>query len=122
MTNLQIIKYLALNDPARLGELLEDIYCSAWNDGANFTNDNYHPTFGTIEMSEWLYDDASKLGLYFEDELEEWSKVIDNNTIEVAYANGLTIELPYKDPDHMWNINNDFEVKKYPEKENKNEQ
>ena len=116
MTNLQIIKYLALNNPDRLAELFEDIYCSAWNDGANFTNDNYHPTFDTNGMREWLYDDASKLGLYFEGELKEWSKIVDNNTIEVAYANGLTIELPYKDPDHACNTNNDFEVK-----ENKND-
>ena len=76
MTNLEIIKYLANNNPTRLAELLEDIYCCAWNDGANFDNNHFHPTFED-EMDKWLYDDASKLGLYFEDELEEWTKIIN---------------------------------------------
>ena len=76
MTNLEIIKHLALTNPTRLAELLDDIYCCAWNDGANFDNDHFHPTFEDKEMDKWLYDDASKLGLYFEEELEEWSKVL----------------------------------------------
>ena len=34
MTNLEIIKYLATNNHTRLAELLDDIYCSAWNCGS----------------------------------------------------------------------------------------
>lgn len=111
MTNLDIIKYLALNKPERLGELLEDIYCLAWNDGANAYSDNYPQTIDLGEMHEWLYDDASKLGLYFEDELKEWSEPIKHPSVEVTYPGGLTVVFPYKDPTYAWNTNNEYEVK-----------
>lgn len=76
MTNLEIIKYLALNNPSRLAELLEDLYCLAWNDGANAYSDNYPQKIELGGMYEWINDDASKLGLYFEEELEEWSELL----------------------------------------------
>lgn len=110
MTNLEIIRYLALNNPERLGELLEDIYCLAWNDGANAYSENYPQTIDLGEMHEWLYDDASKLGLYFEDELKEWSEPIKQHTVEVSYPGGLTVAFPYKDPTYAWNTNNNYEV------------
>lgn len=74
MTNLDIIKHLALNKPNRLAELLEDIYCSAWNDGAN---DKFGDESSLPSLNKWLYEDASECGFYYNHELEEWSKIIN---------------------------------------------
>lgn len=75
MNNLEIIKYLATNNPARLSELLEDIYCCAWNDGAwdRFGDENSIPSF-----DKWLYEDASKCGMYYNHELEKWHRATNN--------------------------------------------
>lgn len=72
MTNLDIIKYLATNNPVRLGELLDDIYCGAYNDG--YVDDwDAKPNF-----KELLFKDASESSMSFSNhELEEWSKVND---------------------------------------------
>jgi hypothetical protein len=107
MTNLEIIKYLATNNPTRLAELLTDIYCDAYNDGYN---DDWgaNPNF-----KKWLFEEASVVDtLYSDGELEEWSKVINNPSIEITYPDHLVIELPYegKDPNHMWNTDNSFNI------------
>jgi hypothetical protein len=67
MTNLEIIKYLATNNPTRLAELLEDIYCTAWNDGANdkFGDESSIPNF-----DKWICEDAAKSGMHYNYELE----------------------------------------------------
>lgn len=78
MTNIEIIKYLALNNPSRLAELLDDIYCCAWNcgvyaantDGGRFS-ENEIDDFG-----EWINQDANT-NFFFDHELEEWSKAIN---------------------------------------------
>ena len=71
MTNLEIIKYLALNDHARLAELLDDIYCIGWNNGsyaASTGNDDKD-----LEInSDWLNQPAAESGLFHDYELEEW--------------------------------------------------
>ena len=74
MTNLEIIKYLAYENPIRLAELLEDIYCQAWNDSANdkFGDESSIPSF-----DKWLYEDAGKCGMYYYHELEKWNEVIN---------------------------------------------
>ena len=74
MTNLEVIKYLAINSPTRLAELLEDIYCLAWNDGANdrFGDESSIPSF-----DKWVYEDPSKCGMYYEEELEKWNQAIN---------------------------------------------
>lgn len=79
MTNLEIIKHLANTNPSRLAELLDDIYCTAWNCGS------YAGGTGNIleeceidDFNEWINQDASKSGFYYDEELEEWSKAIDN--------------------------------------------
>lgn len=108
MTNLEVIKYLAANNPARLAELLEDIYCTAWNDGANdkFGDESSIPNF-----DRWIYEDAAKSGFHYNYELEEWSKAINPTlTIEATYGN-LTVTIPVGDPDHMWNKNNEYDYK-----------
>ena len=71
MTNLEIIKYLSTNNPTRLAEFLEDIYCCAWNDGAwdKFGDESSIPSF-----EKWLYEDGAKSGMHYDYELEEWSK------------------------------------------------
>lgn len=77
MTNLDIIKYLANNDPDRLAELLDDVYCCAWNCGAysqrhdGEINENWEMNF-----DDWIYEDATKCNLYFDYEIEVWKKVI----------------------------------------------
>ena len=109
MTNLEIIKYLAHNNPARLAEFLEDIYCCAWNDGANdrFGDESSIPNF-----EKWLYEDGAKSGMHYDYELKGWSKAIGSTpTIEACYDN-LTVTIPIKDSaDHMWNNNNEYDYK-----------
>lgn len=82
MTNLEIIKYLASNNPTRLAELLDDIYCMAWNCGS------YAGGTGKIleeceidDFDKFLSQDAAQSGLYYDEELTEWSKKITNKPI-----------------------------------------
>lgn len=108
MTNLEVIKYLTINNPTRLAELLEDIYCTAWNDGANdkFGDESAIPNF-----DKWIYEDAAKSGMHYDYELKEWSKAINPTpTIEATYGN-LTVTIPVGDPNHMWNKNNEYSYK-----------
>ena len=109
MTNLEIIKYLATNNPTRLAELLLDIYCCAWNDGANdkFGNESTIPSF-----EKWLYEDGAKSGMHYDYELEEWSKAIDSTPTVTAFYDGLSVTIPVKESaDHMWNNNNEYDYK-----------
>lgn len=121
MTNLDIIKYLALNKPERLGELLDDIYCVAWNNGSYAGSNGEGKILEECEIDdfeEWIKQDAAESGFFFEDELKEWSEPIKQHAVEVSYPGGLTVAFPYKDPTYAWNTNNEFEVNKYPNKEN----
>lgn len=79
MTNLDIIKHLALNDPTRLAELLDDIYCNAWNCGsyAASTDGGYLKECEIDDFNVWLSQDASKSGYFYEYELEKWFKLIE---------------------------------------------
>lgn len=77
MTNLDIIKHLALNNSARLAEFLNDIYCCAWNCGAyeqRHIDDDSTPAFDIdfIE-SKWL-DQEADTNFFLDYELEKWSK------------------------------------------------
>ena len=77
MTNLEIIKYLAYENPSRLAELLDDIYCNAWNCGSCAASTGKIMEECEIDnFNEWLYEDASKRGYYYDDELKEWYKAI----------------------------------------------
>lgn len=76
MTNLDIIKYLANNNPARLAELLDDIYCFAWNNGAAYVSRGCLSKFEIDNFDEWLDQDISEAGFYTNKELVEWSKLI----------------------------------------------
>ena len=113
MTNLEIIKHLATNNPTRLAELLDDIYCTAWNCGsyAASSGGEFLDECEIDDFNEWLNQDASESGRYYDHELEEWSKVINPAlTIEATYDN-LTVTIPVGDPDHMWNDNNEYDYK-----------
>jgi hypothetical protein len=80
MTNLEIIQYLSTNNPTRLAELLDDIYCSAWNCGSYASSNGEGKIMEECEIddfNEWIKQDASESGFYFDDELEEWSKDIE---------------------------------------------
>ena len=78
MTNLDIIKYLAYENPSRLAELLEDIYCNAWNCGSCAASTGKIMEECEIDdFNEWLYEDASKRGYYYDEELKEWYKAIN---------------------------------------------
>ena len=112
MTNLDIIKYLATNNPARLAELLDDIYCNAWNCGSCAASTGKVMEECEIDdFAEWLHEDADKRGYYYDYELEQWSKAINPSpTIEATYDN-LTVTIPVGDPDHMWNNNNEYDYK-----------
>lgn len=78
MTNLDIIKHLANNNPARLAELLDDIYTIGWNSGsyAAYTNGECFSPDEIDDFDKWINQDASKAGIYYDSELEEWSRVI----------------------------------------------
>lgn len=77
MTNLDIIKYLALNNPSRLAELLDDLYCNAWNCGnyaqVHIAEEKFSPYEMEFSESKWLEQEANT-DFFFEEELEEWSK------------------------------------------------
>ena len=109
MTNLDIIKYLANNNPTRLADLLEDIYICAWIEG---TNDKVGDESSIPSFDKWLYEDISQSNLYFRYKLEKWSKATNPTpTITTAYDN-LTVTIPIKDSaDHMWNNNNEYDYK-----------
>lgn len=80
MTNLDIIKYLANNNPARLAELLDDIYCCAWNCGAyaqrNIDEDKCSDSEMEFSENKWLEQEVNT-DFFFDGELKVWSKVID---------------------------------------------
>lgn len=82
MTNLDIIKYLAYENPTRLAELLEDIYCIAWNDG---TRDKFGDESSIPSLEVWLHEDAPKCGMYYPYEIEEWSRTINPTPTLVAF-------------------------------------
>ena len=78
MTNLDIIKYLAYENPSRLAELLDDIYCNAWNCGSCAASTGKIMEECEIDdFNEWLGEDASKRGYYYDEELKEWYKAIN---------------------------------------------
>ena len=78
MTNLDIIKYLAFNNPARLAELLDDIYCIGWNNGS------YAASTGKddedLDINDgWLDQPAADSGLFHDYELKEWTNESKND-------------------------------------------
>lgn len=81
MTNLDIIKYLANNNPTRLAELLDDLYCTAWNCGSHAGSTGKIIEECEIDdFNEWLNQDASKSGYYYDGELELIEREIDYDT------------------------------------------
>ena len=114
MTNLEIIKYLATNNPTRLAELLDDVWCCAWNFGANTQRTGEYDEESDIEFSDskWLEQEATANLFFGKSELEQWSKAINNPSIEITYPDNLVIKLPFegKDPSHMWNTDNNFNI------------
>lgn len=112
MTNLEIIKYLATNNPARLAELLDDIYCLAWNCGAyaqrNIDENKYSPMEMEFSESKWL-EQETNTNFFFDNELEEWSKAINSPPTITAFYDGLSATFPVKDSGHMWNNNNEYD-------------
>lgn len=86
MTNLEIIKYLASNNPTRLAELLDDI-CWFARSHDKFLAMGERSTKEINDFEEWLNEDASKRNYYYDDELEEWSRAISPTpTLEVFYG------------------------------------
>ena len=81
MTNLDVIKHLANNNPDRLAELLDDIYCLAWNCGsyAVSTDGGRLEKCEIDDFNEFLTKDAAKSGFYYKEELEEWTEAINNS-------------------------------------------
>ena len=114
MTNLDIIKYLANNNPTRLAELLDDIYCTAWNCGSCAASTGKFMEESEInDFNEWLSEDAEKHGYYYDHELEQWSEATDSPPTITAFYDGLTVTIPVDDPDHLWNkdiYNSKYEI------------
>jgi hypothetical protein len=63
------------------------------------------------DFGEWINQEANT-NFFFDHELEEWSKAINNHSIEITYPDNLVIQIPYdgKDPNHMWNTDNSFNI------------
>lgn len=82
MTNLDIIKYLSVNNPTRLAELFDDIYCTAWNCGSYVASNkgDFLEECEIDDFNEWINQEASESGFYFDHELEKWSKFIIKET------------------------------------------
>ena len=115
MTNLDIIKYLATNNPTRLAELLDDIYCRGWNCGAYAARCTKTGKFSPneIEFAEngWIHQEAST-DFFLDCELNGWSKAINSPPTITAFYDGLSVTIPIKDSaDHMWNNNNEYDYK-----------
>jgi hypothetical protein len=96
MTNLDIIKYLATNNPARLAEFLDEIWCIAWNHGASVQYllhkggesgaDKIIDSDLEFSESKWLEQEANT-DFFLDREIEEWSKAINPiSTIEAFYG------------------------------------
>ena len=81
MTNLEIIKYLATNNPTRLVELLKSIYFSGFNSGV------WERLEDVPDFEDWICADPTGCALYDNEELEEWTEVINPiSTLEVFYG------------------------------------
>lgn len=85
MTNLEVIKYLATNNPTRLAEFIDDVWCIAWNRGASVQHllhigdesgaEKVIDSDLEFSESKWLEQEADT-GFFFDRELEGWSKEI----------------------------------------------
>lgn len=71
MTNLEIIKYLATNNPARLAIFLNKICYDAWDFA------KMHRTRPITDWNQWLQADPYTSCEFNSKELEEWSKAIN---------------------------------------------
>ena len=81
MTNLEIIKYFANNNPTLLAEFLNDICYDAWDFG------RLHQTRPVTDWDEWLQADPNVTWDFSPKEIEEWSKDINpTHTLEVFYG------------------------------------
>lgn len=74
MTNLDIIKHLALNNPTRLAELLDDICWTARNHDKFFAMGK-RSTNEIDDFDEWINQEANA-NFFYKHELKEWSKII----------------------------------------------
>lgn len=97
MTNLDIIKYLAHNNPDRLAEFLDDIYCIGWNCGAyeqrHIDDDDTSAVDIDFVESKWLDQKAGE-DFFLDDELKEWSEFTEWISVKDR------LPAPYdKDPD-----------------------
>ena len=99
MTNLEIIKYLAANNPTRLAELLDDIYCNAWNCGSCAGSTGKIMEECEIDdFGEWINQEANT-NFFFDHELEEWSKATQKRShIKIYVDNKPCLEIT---PDGM---------------------
>lgn len=107
MTNLDIIKYLATNNPTRLADFLNGICYDAWDFG------RLHWTRPITDWDEWLEADPKTTWDFNLEEIEEWSKVINSPPTITAFYDNLSVTLPVDDPDHLWNkdiYNSKYEV------------
>jgi hypothetical protein len=114
MTNLEIIKYLAANNPTRLAELLDDIYCNAWNCGSCAASTGKIMEDCEIDdFNEWLQEDADKRGYYYDHELEQWSKAINPTPTLVAFY-GTESKVIDQAIDEVHLLENVIETTKHP--------
>jgi hypothetical protein len=79
MTNLEIIKYLATNNPTRLANFLDEICYDAWDFG------RLHQTRPITDWDEWLQADPRATWDFNPNEIEEWSKAINPTPTLVAF-------------------------------------
>ena len=108
MTNLEIIKYLATNNPTRLADFLNEICYDAWDFG------RLHRTRPITDWDEWLQADPKTTWDFNSNEIEEWSKAINPTpTIEAFYGSKSKVIDQAIDEIHL--LENVIEATKHPD-------
>lgn len=116
MTNLEIIKYLANHNPTRLAELLDDIYCSAWNCGSYASSNGEGKILEECEIDdfgEWINQDVAKSGFFYDAELKELSKAISKSTLSDEWGVSDNIKLINKAIEELKLLDTIIDTEKY---------
>lgn len=114
MTNLEIIKYLATNNPTRLAELLDDIYCVAWSCGSCAGSTGKIMEECEIDdFYEWINQDVAKSGFFYDEELEELYKAISKSTLSDEWGVSDNIKLINKAIEELKLLDAIIDTEKY---------
>lgn len=104
MTNLDVIKYLSVNNPSRLADLLDEIYCIAWNNGSYASSNGEGKILEECEIDdfeEWIKQDAAESGFFLDREIEDWKSLIKTTSHEYCVKSPCPYEKPLTNYEHI---------------------